>query len=294
MMYRLMLARVALQKLGLAIGLWSALQPCAAHAQASHRLQWDPAWHRVGSFGYVLSGVSVLGAAVVLLLPGYPSESRWSGPVLFDNGVREALRARDPALRDAIRTASDITLLTTVLQTVMFDGLVIPLADHSPNLAAQLSLINVQAFALTTLVSTVLFKTVARARPLMTDCELNSGSDPLCKIGSYASFPSSHASTAFTAAGLSCAHHAALPLYGGAWDLAACLGSLAFATATGVFRIVGDRHYATDVLMGTAIGLTFGYLYPRLVHYRGDSERSVAAPPPSAAIPLFMSIGGTL
>jgi membrane-associated phospholipid phosphatase len=39
------------------------------------------------------------------------------------------------------------------------------------------------------------------------------------------------------------------------------------ATSDGLLRIVGDRHYATDVLAGAAIGFGFGYGMPTLLHY---------------------------
>jgi membrane-associated phospholipid phosphatase len=241
---------------------------------------------------FVLTGSAIVAAAAVLIVPSYPQAPHWGSGILFDDAVRHALRARDPGVRDVIRAASDITLLAMVAHAALIDGLAVPLLDRSPSVAAQLSLINAQAFALTTLLSTVLFKAVARARPLITDCEHDGSFDPLCKVGAYASFPSSHTSTAFTAAGLSCVHHGALPLYGGPWDAVACVGSLTMAAATGLLRIIGDRHYATDVLAGAAMGLIFGYLYPRLVHYHeGESRAQVLQPP--AATPL-LSISGVL
>jgi hypothetical protein len=38
------------------------------------------------------------------------------------------------------------------------------------------------------------------------------------------------------------------------------------ATAAGMFRIIGDRHYATDVIVGSAMGFSLGYIYPWLLH----------------------------
>jgi membrane-associated phospholipid phosphatase len=39
------------------------------------------------------------------------------------------------------------------------------------------------------------------------------------------------------------------------------------ATADGVLRIMGDRHYLSDVLAGGALGFAFGYGVPTLLHY---------------------------
>jgi membrane-associated phospholipid phosphatase len=161
---------------------------------------------------------------------------------------------------------------------------------------------NAQAFSMNILVATLLFKAAARARPPYEQCTADSSFDPFCDRGSFASFPSSHTSTAFTAAGLTCIHHANLPLYGGEpWDTAACVGSLVLATATGLFRVIGDRHYLSDVLVGAAIGFALGYVYPWLLHYRydekpkataiGDADLSLQRRTPTA--PFVLSYGAT-
>jgi membrane-associated phospholipid phosphatase len=242
-----------------------AMPPDAA---PPHRLSWNPAWPHFRPIGYVLTAASVAGALAVTFLIDYPDEPRWSGGILFDDAARRLLRARSLSVRSAIRTASDITLAASLIQTGLIDGALVPLFDHNPGIAAQLTLINAQAFSVNILVATLLFKAVARTRPLVADCERDPNFDPLCNSGPYASFPSSHTSTTFTAAGLTCVHHAYLPLYGGPWDLSACVESIAVATATGLFRVIGDRHYVTDVLFGAAIGFSIGYIYPWLFHYR--------------------------
>jgi hypothetical protein len=59
-----------------------------------------------------------------------------------------------------------------------------------------------------------------------------------------------------------------VPLYGSAlWDKLACARDIVLATSDGLLRIVGDRHYATDVLAGAAIGFGFGYGMPTILHY---------------------------
>jgi membrane-associated phospholipid phosphatase len=265
-----------------------------------HRLVWNEDWPRFRPIGYLATTASVLGALAVTFYISYPDAPRWDHGVLFDDGVRNAIRARDPELRDAIRIASDITLAASLVQVALIDSMIIPFADGSPDIAAQLSLMNAQALSLNILIATLLFKAAARARPLIADCKRKVDFDPLCNTGSYASFPSSHTSTAFTAAGLACVHHEYLPLYGGnPWDTGACIGSLALATATGLFRILGDRHYTTDVLVGAAIGVSLGYIYPWLLHYQeGDPMHSLgeadnwAVMPTAPAAPYGLSVAG--
>ncbi len=64
-----------------------------------------------------------------------------------------------------------------------------------------------------------------------------------------------------------------MPLYGSrALDTLACIRDLTLATGDGVLRIMGDRHYATDVLAGAALGFGFGYGVPMFLHYRADGQ----------------------
>jgi membrane-associated phospholipid phosphatase len=279
-----------MSKLALAAIAWifvSAANP--AHAQ---ELKWNDEWPRFRSIGYALTGASVAAALAVTVFIPFPDEPGWRGGILFDDAVRASVRLRPPTARDAVRVASDVTLISTVLHVGLVDGLFVPLARGSTRVATQLTLMNAQAFSLNILVATLLFKTVARERPLVESCRGNPGYDPLCGAGDYASFPSSHTSTAFTSAGLTCVHHEYLPIYGGAWDSVACASSLTVALATGVFRVLGDRHYATDAIVGAVAGFSLGYIYPWLFHYSydldDDEQRSSASSLQWALIP-----GGT-
>ena len=59
-----------------------------------------------------------------------------------------------------------------------------------------------------------------------------------------------------------------LPLYGSrAASIAACAGTMSLATTTALLRIVADKHWASDVLAGSATGLATGLLIPLLLHY---------------------------
>lgn len=69
------------------------------------------------------------------------------------------------------------------------------------------------------------------------------------------SFYSGHTSTAFTSAGLLCAQD----------SKTVCLSSLAVAASVGYFRIAGNWHWASDVLVGMGVGFYNGRYIPRLV-----------------------------
>lgn len=69
------------------------------------------------------------------------------------------------------------------------------------------------------------------------------------------SFPSGHTSSAFTSAALVC----------GMADRYTCVTGLLIASSVGYLRIAGDRHWASDVAVGMALGVANGVLIPKLV-----------------------------
>jgi len=285
-------ARVAAGCVTLALGLaWAP----PAHAQDA-AFGWDPRWAKFRPSEYVLTGVA--GSAALVLYFGVRDAQtpRLTGGVLFDDYFREALRLRAPRARDTARTISDWTAISAMSWAIAIDSLVVPLARGSSELSGQMLLMDAEAFSFSTLITTLIFKTVARARPSYLECERHSNYDPLCKLHATGSFPSGHTNTAFTAAGLSCAHHLHVPLYGDRTaDVLACAGTLTLAAATGTLRIVGDRHYVTDVLVGAMIGFTVGYGMPTLLHYGGaqnDASASAAMQPLGTTVPIVPAISG--
>lgn len=60
---------------------------------------------------------------------------------------------------------------------------------------------------------------------------------------------------------------------------------LPLAAALPVLRMMADKHYFTDVLVGSAVGTAFGVLMPRTFHGRvGDVELALSAGPGGAAV----------
>jgi membrane-associated phospholipid phosphatase len=271
---------------GLSLGLFCIMTPTSALAdepKQTGQLAWDPAWPQFHVSEYVVTGVAGIASLGAYFYLSPPTKPRWTGGILLDNTLRDELRLRSPALRDAARAASNVTAVTTVVVTVGIDSLVVPLLRHQPDVALQLTLMDTEAFAISTLITTTMFKTIGRGRPSYADCQRDPSFDPLCNSGDTSSFPSGHTNAAFTAAGLSCAHHLHLALYGNTWaDTLACAGEIALAGATGGLRVLGDRHYATDVWAGAIIGFAVGYGMPTLLHYSAagrGSEASVTVQP---------------
>ena len=270
------------------------------HVELRSRLQWDPRWYTFRPIEYVATAATGAAAIFVFLDVKASDHAKWIGPILFDTPVRDALRLRTRAGIQTALDASYYTALITPVQTLV-DSIVLPVADGNPELAWQLALMDAQSFALSGLVTASLYDTIGRARPSYTECKAGTSVDPLCNAGTYASFPSGHTSAAMTGAGLICAHHGALPLYGGgAWDVAACVEGLTVGATVGVLRMMADRHYASDVLTGGAIGFFSGYGLPMLLHYRkkplgevvSRDGLKVAIAPGAGGIPIGAQVLG--
>ena len=257
-----------------------------AQCAAAEPLTWDPAWSRVSNFEYGLTALAGAGALFAYFEVPDAEQPRWTGGILLDDIIRDHLRRRTPEGLHAARTASDITALSTIGWALGVDSLAVPLARRGSDAAGQFASLDAEAFSISLLISNLTFKAVARARPSYVDCHNNPLFEPLCDSSRFASFPSGHTNAAFTAAGLSCAHHLHAAVYDDKLaDSLACAGTLLLAATTGTLRIVGDRHYATDVWMGAVIGFAVGYGLPTLFHYGRASRESSANPAMQALSP---------
>jgi len=236
-------------------------------------VEWNPDWPRFRASEVWATGILTAVALGSLAIPS--SGGRWTTVNGFDKSVRSALGAKSQSGRDRAQDASDI-LLAVSLNQLLFDSLVVTWWGHGRgSVALQLSLVDAEAVALTTALTAFTKGITSRERPFQAECsgpEKHQQRD--CQgQNRYQSYFSGHTSTSFTSAALTCQHHAHLPLYGGgAPDVAACLASIALAGTVGTMRIVSDRHYATDVLTGAAVGTLSGLTVPWLLHYRGGAS----------------------
>jgi membrane-associated phospholipid phosphatase len=263
------------------IGLLVVFSSALARAEPKPRtdgkraLTWDFPVFRTSE--YVATSVAGAAAIGVFVFAKPRSVPRWTGGILFDDALRDAVRLRSPQARDRVRMLSDVTGIASLVLLLGVDSLLIPLWRGSPRVAGQLLLLDAEAFAFNGLLTYSAFYSIGRARPSYDDCQRNPRFDPFCNPHDTASFWSGHTALAFAAAGLSCAHHSYVKLYGGgAPDAIACAGAIALSASTSALRVLGDRHHATDVLAGALVGFGFGYATPTLLHYSqpsGDSRR---------------------
>ncbi len=238
-------------------------------------LTWKPEYQKFGLVDAALTGTFVaLGVTSRILGP------RTNGPqggVWVDEGVRNALRASSEQGRARAGATSDV--LVAVSFSYAFVGE--PLVNgawlrQSPEVGAQIALLNSEVIALTFGVQQLTANWVARERPYGRECasaELPVKSEPCQKSERYRSFFSGHTSLPFSLAAATCTHNSFLPL-NGRQGWVPCVLGIALAATTGALRIVADNHYATDVFVGAGAGSLIGFLVPFL-HYTTGTKAAL-------------------
>lgn len=218
---------------------------------------------------------AILGASFIPW-PGPTPTATWRGGILFDDAVRDGMMLHDAGARQTASLVSDGLLLGLTAMPVLLDAAILAWAVRGdPELAARMLLIDLQAFAIAQGVTSLVKHVASRERPMARACREDpqrQASDPSCEGSADPgmapeSFFSGHTSMAFASAALICLHHTELGLLGEAGDAAMCATGLALATTVGALRIMSDRHYASDVVIGAGVGLLAGWLVPKYLHY---------------------------
>ena len=265
-------------RFGLLLVLLFTLAPASARAQEDHphRLELGPTYRGFPAWEYAAAGTLLVGSGLIRLLSTPPAEANARGGWLFDDVVRDVFCGVSNESRERADLFSDLMWYGAQGFPVVIDGLLVAwLADgFNHEVAWQITAMNYEAYAVAGILTSASHALVGRERPSGFSCEEDAAYDALCGSRAlYASFLSGHTSMAFAGAGLTCAHHQHLPLFGGnAWDAAACGLTTVMATATSILRVLADRHYVTDVALSAAIGFAAGYLLPTFLHYRGRND----------------------
>jgi membrane-associated phospholipid phosphatase len=255
----------------------------SAAAQDVPSLRWSPRWTRFTELQYTLTA-GMLGATFASdAWLHAPERPRWQANILLDGETRSWLVAGSVSGRRRADTVSDVMVFGLAVYPFAIDSLLVAAAlDHSYDVAWQMTMIGIQSVLISKLVTGLTKRFVGRARPDYARCE---GGDELACGTATESFVSGHTSTAFVGAGLICANHQNLRLYGS--ELAGaitCGASLTVAATAGTLRIVSDRHHLSDVLAGAAVGLAAGYLLPNLMNYDFGAS---AIDPGAALMPMI-------
>lgn len=257
-------------------------------AQEDHRLTWSSRWRRVGVPEYVAIGGFVSGYLVAQQLISPAEAALWTLPLPMDEDLREALVAESRSGRRLTGVLSDSLALLSLAQPLLIDSLIVTAAfDNNPDVAWQMQVISVEAYAFSLFLNGTAKRLFARERPYGVMCAVDPNYTDCADRDRFRSFYSGHSAMTATSAGLVCAHHTHLPLYGGGIaDTAACGAAVAGTLATGILRIASDKHWASDVFVGHALGFLSGYLLPSLLYYRSFRATPREEHAPATAAPL--------
>jgi membrane-associated phospholipid phosphatase len=254
--------------------------PRVARAAPESSGLWRPEWRRAATWEYFATGAALAGGFYFRFL-GPQADVNWRGGILFDDEILDHVAIQDLDDRNAMALAGDIVFLGSMAYRAV-DSLVLPLTVHGdPDLALQMTMTDLEAFGTVAISVWGSQVFVVRERPIVP----RRCGDPAvaAEIGACdpessnrgRSFIAGHVATVFAATGVTCLHHAHMPLYGGgAGDVIACatmVGGTAFVAAN---RVMIESHYPTDVIFGLALGAGAGWLVPLALHYGfgGDSR----------------------
>ncbi len=265
-----------------------------AHAQSVSPEPRARALVSVDSPRLTVAAALCVGLGIALSLGAPQPPPRWGGNP-FDDAVRDGLRVRDTDARHAVGLASDFLVLGLVAYTALVDGLAMPLSQDGPDAAWRSTAAYALVIGVTLTLDELVKDAAARSRPLEPGCDTSPLPAHCTALTRGMSFYSGHAATSFASAGFSCAMHLGRSLYGDtATDGTACGASLLAATAIGLFRVMADQHYLTDVLVGAIVGFATGYLIPILLipERRPLADRTSAADPSVFVLPAA-TLGST-
>ena len=255
-----------------------AVLSIAVGAGATPEVEWRAHWPKVSTAEYALTGAAILGSGALFFFVDPPSDGYDKG-LFYDDAVRKQLAARDRDGRDLARAIGDFGYRSLLVYPLLDVGIV-EAVHGNDEVSWQMLSITAEAMAFAGFAGVATDHLIGRARPSTVPCKADAEYERFCnESDEFSSFISGHTAVASAAAGVTCAHHLNMPLYGGgAGDVAACAGTSAIAVATGIARIVNDRHWATDVTFAWGIGAVSGFVLPSLLHYRSEpvppSDRS--------------------
>jgi membrane-associated phospholipid phosphatase len=255
---------------------------------------WRREWPTFGGWEAVATVTAGVGTGVLFMLKP-PSDPRWEGGILFDDSVRTHMRLDSADARKRVRALGDLPYYAAPVLPLIVDPLLVAwLVRDDSKAAFNLEMTALEGFAYAGLLSFVSTRLSVRERPDSSECRRTHADDSECEIDTEA-FWSGHTSIAAASAGLVCANHHYMPLWGHpVADAGACVLATSGALWTGVSRILADRHYTTDVVVGFGAGFASGYLVPTLLHYtRRTSDFTLRLQPRAGCLGACLELAGS-
>ena len=244
-------------------------------------------WRKAGVAEYVTVSIAAVGTAFFESQNREPDDAKWRDTNGFDEKMRDILRLKSRTARDATQLASEFIMGVMIAAPFLETFSTLGVRDSSWSAQWQTQMVNVESFTFTSLVSSLMQNLLTRERPFVRNCE-NGECEGYLK---NRSMPSGHMAFALTGAGLICTHQKYQEIYDPESERTLCATGIGIAVADGLLRIVSDRHYTTDVLVGAAIGYFSGFVLPRWLHYNHPVKEQEA--PKSATKPPLQLIGFT-
>lgn len=273
--------------------------PALPSRREGSRRSWNPAWRRFSLGNYILTGVTLATGGAAFLIP--PAPERWRTRNAVDEWGHDNLGTTGYQRSGWAQDTSDVLLSALIASPFLVDSLAVTYwYRESHDVAGQMALITAEAYGVASAIQGLTAGLASRERPYGRECgtAINDKLKDCTGNNRYRSFFSGHATLAFTAASVSCSHHLRHDVFGDrVADAVACASAFVTAAAVGTLRIVGDRHYISDVTVGAAFGTLSGFGIPWLLHYgplaRVSSDGKLKAMKLRlAAVPNGMGIGG--
>jgi membrane-associated phospholipid phosphatase len=211
-----------------------------------------------------------------------PDACRWCEPTALDSWARDRLRWEDPA---GARAASDLLAYAVLPAAAATQALVAARRGGDPWSEGFRDLLVVtEAATLAGAAGQLVKFGVARERPFVR-ARRRSGGPAVTDPDDLLSFWSGH--TAFTVALATAAGTVAAQRgeRSAPWVLGV---GLAAAVGTGWLRVAADKHWATDVLCGAAVGGAVGWAVPALLHPRREGGATAGAARRAPVLPVLL------
>lgn len=223
-----------------------------------------------------------------------PSACRWCARNGLDDAVRAVFNPDPLATGEGVRwadTASNVTAfaalpLATLGVSTLLSWREDPDGPWLSRAATDALLVLEATFAALTLNQVVKFS-VGRIRPFVTSLPDSARAGVRDPSDNFLSFYSGHSTWSFalaTAAGTV----ATLRWGKSAWVVWLC--GLPLAAATAMLRLAADKHWFTDVLLGTASGAAFGAGLPLLFHRPAGAPARVSLVPAPGGVGLLVRL----
>jgi hypothetical protein len=278
--------RRSLRSLAAAVALTASMaSPAVVGAAEEEVVGWPEEYPRFRWWEYVGTASLLGGSLAVRFAVDISGEPNWKSGLPGDDAIYDAFFIRTPHRFQNWRKLGDIGYLSAYAWSAA-DPLIAAVV-YDWDAALQMTLMNLEAFSVYSMILSVSQMIIRRERPSTRECADPALADALgvsCTSENVnRAFIGGHAGTVATAATLTCLHHIHLPLWGDAGaDALPCVFWTAATFAVASSRTVTGQHNLSDNILGVGAGVVSG-LVPWALHYaqpRWEGRPFARARPP--------------